>query len=72
MFDRFNAWVGSLYLRSQDLKKEDGQTFVEYALVLVVISIGVLMGVLWTGLGDALGDAIDKVKDAINPPATTP
>jgi hypothetical protein len=29
MFDRFNAWVGSLYVQSHDLKNEDGQTFVE-------------------------------------------
>ena len=32
--DRFNVWVGSLLARSQDLKKDEGQTFVEYALVL--------------------------------------
>ena len=33
--DRFNVWVGSLIARSHDLKKDEGQTFVEYALVLV-------------------------------------
>jgi Flp pilus assembly pilin Flp len=72
MFDHFNAWVGSLYLRSQNLKKEDGQTFVEYALVLSVIVVGVLLTVLWTGLDDAIQAALDKVIDKINPPATTP
>jgi hypothetical protein len=29
MFDRFNLWVGSLNARTQDLKNESGQTFVE-------------------------------------------
>jgi Flp pilus assembly pilin Flp len=68
MFDRFNAWVGSLYVRSQDLKKEDGQTFVEYALVLSVIVVGILFAVMATGLGGAIAAAMTKVKDAINPP----
>jgi Flp pilus assembly pilin Flp len=67
MFDRFNAWVGSLYVRSHDLKKEDGQTFVEYALVLSVIVVGVLLLVTWTGLGTAIGKAIDSVAKAIDP-----
>jgi Flp pilus assembly pilin Flp len=67
MFDRFNAWVGSLYVRSHDLKKEDGQTFVEYSLVLSVIVVGVLLLVTWTGLGTAIGKAIDSVAKAIDP-----
>jgi Flp pilus assembly pilin Flp len=67
MFDRFNAWVGSLYMRSQGLKKEDGQTFVEYALVLSVIVVAVLLAVTWTGLGTAITSAITKVSDAITP-----
>jgi Flp pilus assembly pilin Flp len=70
MFHHFNAWVGSLYVRSQDLKREDGQTFVEYALVLTVIVVGVLLATLWLGLGTAINAAVDKVADAINPPAT--
>ena len=31
MMDRFNVWVGSLYTRSLDIKKDEGQTFVEFA-----------------------------------------
>jgi Flp pilus assembly pilin Flp len=65
MFDRFNAWVGSLYVQSHDLKKEDGQTFVEYALVLAVIVVGVLLAVVWTGLGTAITTAIGKVTNAL-------
>ena len=48
MFDRFNAWVGSLFA---GIKGESGQTFVEYALVLSVIVVGVLLAATWTGLG---------------------
>jgi Flp pilus assembly pilin Flp len=48
------------------LRSEQGQTFVEYALVLAVIVVGVLLAVTWTGLGDALETAIGKIADAIN------
>jgi Flp pilus assembly pilin Flp len=67
MFDRFNAWVGSLIVRSQDLKNESGQTFVEYALILTVVVVGVLLAVTWTGLETAIEAALTKVNDAITP-----
>jgi Flp pilus assembly pilin Flp len=60
--NRFYAWATALVLES---KNEDGQTFVEYALVLAVIVVGVLIAVLWTGLGDALTAAIKKIADAV-------
>ena len=68
MMDRFNVWVGSLFARSQDIsfKNDEGQTFVEYALVLSVIVVGVLLAVTWTGLGTAIATAISKVTTAIN------
>jgi Flp pilus assembly pilin Flp len=66
MFDRFNAWVGSLYVQSHDLKKEDGQTFVEYALVLGVLVVGLLLLASWTGLGNAITTAIGKVTTAVS------
>jgi Flp pilus assembly pilin Flp len=66
MFDRFNAWVGSLYLRSHDLKKEDGQTFVEYAMVLTVVAVAVVVLAAWTDLGTAISDAIGNVVDELN------
>jgi Flp pilus assembly pilin Flp len=47
------------------LRSEQGQTFVEYALVLAVIVVGVLLAVLWTGLGEALQSAITTISDAI-------
>jgi Flp pilus assembly pilin Flp len=47
------------------LRKEQGQTFVEYALILAVVVVGVLLAVTWTGLGDAIQAAIDAVSGAI-------
>jgi Flp pilus assembly pilin Flp len=67
MFDRFNLWVGSLIARTQDLKNESGQTFVEYALILTVVVVGVLLAVTWTGLETAIEAALTKVNDAITP-----
>ena len=64
--DRFNVWVGSLIARSHDLKKDDGQTFVEYSLVLAVIVVGVLLAATWGGLTDAIQGAITAVESAFD------
>jgi Flp pilus assembly pilin Flp len=71
MMDRFNVWVGSLYAHSQSLslKKDEGQTFVEYALVLSVIVVGLLLAATWLGLKDALVKAIDQISKAVDPTA---
>jgi Flp pilus assembly pilin Flp len=72
MFDRFNVWVGSLIVRSQDLslKRDEGQTFVEYVLVISVVSVGILLAVVWADLHTALADGIAKVADAISGTST--
>ena len=49
------------------LRGEKGQTFVEYALILAVVVVGVLLAVTWGGLGTAIQAAIDKVTTAITP-----
>ena len=56
MMDRFNVWAALLVGRTQELKSERGQTFVEYALVLSVIVVGVLLAATWAGLGTAIGE----------------
>jgi Flp pilus assembly pilin Flp len=43
---------------------EDGQTAVEYALVLLLVAL-VLVTVLATGLSGALTDTVDKIKAAL-------
>jgi Flp pilus assembly pilin Flp len=67
MFDRFNAWVGSLYVRGQDLnlKKEDGQTMVEYVLVLSAVVVAILLLATWGGLQNAINNGITAVTDAM-------
>jgi Flp pilus assembly pilin Flp len=61
MLDRFYAWATALIAES---KNESGQTFVEYALVLSVIVVGVLLAATWGGLTDAIQTAIDTVTGA--------
>ena len=48
------------------VRREGGQTFVEYALILAVVVVGILLAVTWSGLGDAIQAAIDAVTNAIN------
>jgi Flp pilus assembly pilin Flp len=55
MLERINLW----------LKKDEGQTFVEYALILAVVVVGVLLAVTWTGLGTAIQAAITAVSTAV-------
>jgi Flp pilus assembly pilin Flp len=65
MFDRFNVWVGSFIARTQDLKDESGQTFVEYALVLVLVAVAVVTIGAFTGLSGEIAGALDKVEAAL-------
>jgi Flp pilus assembly pilin Flp len=46
------------------LRGELGQTFVEYALILAVVVVGVLLAATWTGLTGAIQGAIDAVVGA--------
>jgi Flp pilus assembly pilin Flp len=61
MFDRYIPWATALIADSKD---ESGQTFVEYALVLSVIVVGVLLAATWTGLTGAIQGAITDVVNA--------
>jgi Flp pilus assembly pilin Flp len=47
------------------LRACEGQTFVEYALILAVVVVAVLLAVTWTGLGTAIQNAITQVSNAI-------
>ena len=65
MMDRFNVWVGSLYTRSLDIKKDEGQTFVEYALVLVRDRRRRPARCHWAGLDRRHQGAINTVSNAL-------
>ena len=47
------------------LRTERGQTFVEYALVLAVVVVGVLLASTWAGLGTMIQTAISTVTGAV-------
>jgi Flp pilus assembly pilin Flp len=65
MLNSFHLWAATLVGRVEALRKQDGQTFVEYALILAVVVVGVLLAVTWGGLGTAIQAAIDSVSAAI-------
>ena len=46
-------------------RQQLGQTFVEYALVLSVVVVGVLLAVTWAGLTEVMQSAMDAVAGAI-------
>ena len=48
------------------LRRDEGQTFVEYALVLLVIALAFSALLAWTNLGNAIGTAVGKVTTALN------
>ena len=45
--------------------QESAQTFVEYALILSVVVVGVLLTVTWVGLTDIMQTAMDAVSAAV-------
>ena len=49
----------------KSLAGEQGQTFVEYALILAVVVVGTLLAVTFGGLTTVLQDAIDTVSGAL-------
>ena len=57
MIDRFNVWVGTLVGRLEELKNEDGQAMVEYALILALVSIAAIA---------VLGFLADDIKGVFN------
>jgi Flp pilus assembly pilin Flp len=69
MFDRFNSFLGSVLAGNVNLKSEDGQTFVEYALVLSVIVVALFLAFTYAGLSDAITGAVEAITDAFD---TTP
>jgi Flp pilus assembly pilin Flp len=44
---------------------ESGQTFVEYALILAAVVVGVLLTVTWAGLAGVMQAAMNAVSAAV-------
>jgi Flp pilus assembly pilin Flp len=58
--DALNSIFGRLYLA---VRREEGQTFVEYAMIGVVIAVGLALTLL--ALHDQLTTSLNSIKGAI-------
>ena len=47
------------------VRNEQGQTFVEYALLLAVVVVGITLAATWTSLAAAIQGAISAVGGAV-------
>ena len=70
MIDRLNAMIVSAALSASDgvrnrLRREEGQAFVEYALVITLVAVAVALLAQWTNLTTAIHDSLQKVIDAL-------
>jgi len=46
------------------LQRDEGQTFVEYALILAAVIVATLLAITMTGLGVAIQNAVTLVSNA--------
>ena len=77
MIDRANVFLSTAILgamsliREQEaamrerLSREEGQAFVEYAMILVIVSVVIGALIIWTPIAEAITNAIGAVKEAI-------
>ena len=49
------------------LQRDDGQTFVEYALILAVVVVATMLAISATGLGTAIQNAVTQATNALAP-----
>jgi Flp pilus assembly pilin Flp len=65
MFNRIQVFLGrALMLDAEDLKRQEGQTVTEYAVVLGVLLVG--LGAIVLTLKDSINTFIGKVGTALN------
>jgi Flp pilus assembly pilin Flp len=48
------------------LRREEGQAFVEYALVLTLVAVAVALLTQWSSFTSAIHDSLQKVIDALS------
>jgi len=60
MWTNFMIWATNAIAET---RKEDGQTLVEYALIIALVSVALIvgLGLLAGGIGDAFTNAIDAL-----------
>jgi Flp pilus assembly pilin Flp len=64
--ERMTLWTARLYLRLQTgLKREDGQTMAEYALILVLVAVAAIAA--FRLLGTNISAKVSKIATAVGP-----
>jgi len=67
MIDRANVLLVTRLLNaSARLRREEGQAFVEYAMVLLLVTVALAAGTFITPFRDAITGAFTSIGDAIN------
>jgi Flp pilus assembly pilin Flp len=49
------------------LQSDEGQTFVEYTLILAVVVVATMFAITATGLGTSIQNAVTSVSNALAP-----
>jgi Flp pilus assembly pilin Flp len=69
MIDRANVFLATLVsaaVAGRDrLRREEGQTFVEYALVILLIAVAIGVAATWDPMRDAIEQAVLDIKSTI-------
>lgn len=63
MVERINVWALRLYGRVQDLREEEGQALVEYALILALIAVFAIAAL--QALGTSVSNVLQQISDSI-------
>jgi Flp pilus assembly pilin Flp len=64
--EQITLWSARVYLRLQTgLKREDGQTMAEYALILVLVAVAAIAA--FRLLGTNIGTKVSKIATNIGP-----
>jgi Flp pilus assembly pilin Flp len=71
MVDQLNVGILRQMLAMQDalvnrLRRQEGQAFVEYALVLTLVAVAVALLTQWSSFTSAIHDSLQKVIDALS------
>jgi len=64
MVERINVWALRLYGRVQDLREEEGQALVEYALILALIAVFAIAAL--QALGTSVSNVLQQISDSIS------
>jgi pilus assembly protein Flp/PilA len=64
MIDRINLWALQLVGRVRNLREEEGQALVEYALILALIAVFAIAAL--QALGGSVASILQQISDSIS------